>query len=81
MTISLSPELQRFVEEQVRSGRFVTADAAVAEAVRQMKEREEKLASLRREIQIGLDELDRGQGEPWDVEAMKADLRRKHGKT
>lgn len=80
MTISLSPELQRFVEEQVRSGRFVTTDAAVAEAVRQMKEREEKLASLRREIQIGLDELDRGQGEPWDVEAMKANLRQKHGR-
>ncbi|HEX2971954.1 MAG TPA: type II toxin-antitoxin system ParD family antitoxin [Tepidisphaeraceae bacterium] len=80
MTISLSPELQRFVEEQVRSGRFVTADAAVAEAVRQMKEREEKLVSLRQQIQVGLDELDRGQGEPWDVEVMKADLRRKHGR-
>lgn len=80
MTISLSPELQRFVEEQVRSGRFVTADAAVAEAVRQMKEREEKLVSLRQQIQVGLDELDHGQGEPWDVEVMKADLRRKHSR-
>ncbi len=77
MTISLAPELQSFVNGLVRSGKFQSADAAVAQAVLLMKQREEKLAWLRREIQIGIDELERGEEEPWDVEEMKAELLRR----
>ena len=70
----LAPELQQYVDGLVRDGEFPSADAAVAEAVQQMRMREEKLASLRREIQVSIDELDRGEGEPWDVEELKAEL-------
>ncbi len=75
MTVSLSPELQRFVEEQVRDGKFATVDDAVAEAVRRMKAREEKLQSLRREVQAGLDQVARSQVDEWNAEDTKERLR------
>lgn len=78
MTISLTPDLQQYVDNQVRDGRFASADAAVAEAVRMMKEREEKLAWLRREVQKGVDQLDRGEGAPLDIEEIKAEVRGKY---
>jgi antitoxin ParD1/3/4 len=81
MTISLTPDLQQFVDSQVRDGKFRSADAAVAEAVRMMKEREEKLAWLRREVKKGTDQLDRGESEPLDIEEIKAEVRSKYGAT
>jgi antitoxin ParD1/3/4 len=80
MTLSLNSELQQFVDEQVRSGRFSSPDAAIAEAVRLMKAREEKLAWLRREIQVATDQIKRGEAAPWDVEETKARLRERLAK-
>lgn len=74
MTISLNPDLDKFIAEQVRAGKFSSAEDAVAEAVRRMKEREEKLAWLRREVQVGIDQIERGEAGPWDVEETKARL-------
>jgi hypothetical protein len=34
---------------------------------------------FRQEVAEGLAEADRGESRPWDVEAMKADLMRRHG--
>jgi antitoxin ParD1/3/4 len=77
MTISLNPELQRFVEEQVRAGKFDSPDAAVAEAVRFMKIREEKLAWLRAEIQKGIDDIEQGRVSDWNVEELQELIRRR----
>ena len=33
---------------------------------------------LRRELQIGFDQSDRGESEPWDVEATLAEAHRRH---
>jgi antitoxin ParD1/3/4 len=71
MVLSLTPELRRYVEEKVQSGQYASADALVIEAVRHLKNYEERLASLRRDIQLGIDQLDRGEGEPWDMEETK----------
>jgi antitoxin ParD1/3/4 len=80
MTIKLNPELEAYVEQKIREGKFPTAEAAVEDAVRRAKERDEQLTWLRREVRIGLDELDRGEGEPWDVEELKEQLYRKYGR-
>ena len=78
MVISLHPELEQFISHLVNKGQFKSPEAAVAEAILRMKEREEKLDWLRTELQKGLDELDRGEGTPWDVEEIKAKLRQKY---
>jgi antitoxin ParD1/3/4 len=80
MTIKLNPDLEAYVEQKIREGRFPSAQAAIEDAVRQAKEREEQLESLKREVRLGLDELDRGEGEPWNVDEIKERLYRKHGR-
>ena len=65
--VSLTAPLDRFVEDRVTSGEFQNASEVVREGLRLLKRRTEvdaaKLARLRAAIQVGLDELDRGEGE------------------
>jgi len=37
MTVQLNPQLQKFIDDQVRAGHFPSADAAVEAAIEQMK--------------------------------------------
>ncbi len=66
MNVSLTPELERFIGDLVESGRYRSASEAVREAVRLLQDREEehkvKLAALKRAVEIGVAELDRGAG-------------------
>ena len=41
MNVSLAPELERFLNEQVRSGRYASPEEAVGKAVELLKEMEE----------------------------------------
>ena len=41
MNVSLTPELERFLNEQVRSGRYSSKEEAVGKAVELLKEMEE----------------------------------------
>jgi len=41
MNVSLAPELERFLNEQVRSGRYPSTEEAVSKAVELLKEMEE----------------------------------------
>ncbi|HEX4129246.1 MAG TPA: CopG family transcriptional regulator [Pirellulales bacterium] len=69
--VGLSPELARFVHEAVASGIYPTEDALFAEGVRLLWQREQ----LRRDVQVGIDQLDRGEAIP--AETVFADLRKK----
>jgi antitoxin ParD1/3/4 len=40
MNVSLAPELERFLDEQVRSGRYPSTEEAVSKAVELLKEME-----------------------------------------
>ena len=41
MNVSLAPELERFLNEQVRNGRYASPEEAVSRAVELLKETEE----------------------------------------
>lgn len=56
--VSLTPEMQRFVEEQVRSGRYASASAVMEAGLLLLQTEEEE---LRREIRVGLDQIEKGQ--------------------
>lgn len=66
MNVSLTPELERFIAEQVEAGRYRSASEVVRDAVRllqaQLEERAVKLEALRKAVEVGLSELDRGEG-------------------
>jgi antitoxin ParD1/3/4 len=75
MNISLTPELEQYVNGRVRSGLYHSASEVIREGLRLLKEKDEvhqrKLDELRREIQIGVDQADRGQVSTFTKETLK----------
>ena len=65
MNVSLTPELERLVNEKVESGLYQTASEVVREALRLLKERDQGREQLRADVQAGLN-LARGEGRPYD---------------
>lgn len=66
MNVSLTTELEKLVAEKVRSGLYHSASEVIREGLRLLIERDNlrktRLQELRKEVQVGLDELDRGEG-------------------
>jgi antitoxin ParD1/3/4 len=66
MNVSLTPELERFIQEKVHSGRYTSASEVVCEALRLFEEHEQvhlaQLAEFRAEIDQRLASLERGEG-------------------
>lgn len=67
MHISLTPELERRVKSRVESGLYNNASEVIREALRFMDSHEEwiravKTAQLKQQINVGIEQLDQGQG-------------------
>lgn len=81
LNVSLTPDLGRFVDRRVRSGRYQTASEVVREALRLLEARDrEPVASvedLKREIEIGLAQLRRGEGVDGETFFRRLAARRK----
>lgn len=77
MNVSLTPELERMVQEKVSSGMYNSASEVIREALRLFQDRDElrqlRLEELRKEIAIGIQRADRG--EVIDGEEVFARLR------
>ena len=78
MNVSLSAALAEFVEKEVASGNYSTASEVVRDGLRMLREEraiyEEKLAILRREIQVGLDDVEAGRFSDRSVMDILADI-------
>ena len=72
MNISLTKEFEQYVTQKVESGLYHSASEVIRDGLRLMKERDElhqgRLAELRREIAVGVDQADRGQVRPFTEE-------------
>jgi len=79
MNVSLTPKLEDFVKQKVDQGLYNSVSEVMREALRLLVERdaekEMKLVALRRDLQEGIDSLDRGEGKPLDMDAIKAKAR------
>ncbi len=75
MNVSLTPELEQYVNGKVHCGMYHSASEVVREGLRLLKQRDElhqrKLEALRREIRIGIDQADRGQVKPLTDELAR----------
>ena len=78
MNVSLTPELEKLVTSKVESGRYQSASEVIREGLRLLEDqdrlREMHLSEVRKKIQVGLDQLDRGEGIPG--EQVEATLKR-----
>lgn len=76
MNVSLTPQLEQFVREKVDSGRYLSASEVVREGLRLLEERDHvqqmKLETLRRELMIGVEQIERG--EVVDADDVFAEL-------
>jgi antitoxin ParD1/3/4 len=66
VNVSLTPELEQLVKDKVNSGRYHSVSEVMGEALRLLDERdrvqEQRLAELKAKIQVGIEELERGEG-------------------
>lgn len=80
MNVKLEPELERFIDDQVKAGHFPSADAAIAAAVDQMRADTESI-SLTDEDWSYILESDRQieRGECVDFDVFAAEMRKRYG--
>jgi len=79
MNVSLTPELEQLIHKKVATGLYLSASEVVRDALRLLEERD-KIQPLRfeevwREIQIGIDQADRGEVAPLDIQGTLAKVR------
>lgn len=78
---SLPPDLEEFVSGQIASGAFATQGEIVREALMLLRDRQRlrelRLQDLRKAVQIGLEQCERGETGEWNVEEVKAEVRAK----
>jgi antitoxin ParD1/3/4 len=70
MTVSLTKEQERLINELVASGRYQDDAAVLDDALNLLEARERKLAELQAELQKGLDDLDHGRYTEYTAETL-----------
>ena len=75
MNVSLTPELEEFIEHKVASGLYGSSSEVVRDALRLLEERDRlldaRLEDLRGEVQKGLTQLKEGRSKPLDRSAVE----------
>ncbi|HEY7304484.1 MAG TPA: type II toxin-antitoxin system ParD family antitoxin [Bryobacteraceae bacterium] len=70
MNVSLTPELENFVQGQIQSGRYTSASDVIVEALLFLREHDEtrthQLKEFRERLDRGLDSLNQGEGVDGD---------------
>ncbi len=75
-SVNLGEQLEAFITEAVKKGRYGSRSEVLREGVRLVQEREAKWARFEAELQKGLDDLDAGRTE--DLEVVVERLSRKY---
>jgi len=75
VALNLPPELEKFVEEAVKSGRFTDEKELMCEALETLRTQEEfrqfQIEKLQEKLREGLADIDAGRVADWDGEAIK----------
>ncbi|MCZ7648276.1 MAG: hypothetical protein M5U26_23960 [Planctomycetota bacterium] len=81
VTVTLSDGLERFVRHRAREGGHASAGEYLRSLVdsesRRIAERKRRLAELRQELQVGVDQLERGEIGTLSLGELKAEGRRR----
>ena len=87
MTVTLTPELEKFIAEQLKSGHYRSADDVIAQGLGMLRAQEEFIqantAELREKIAVGMEQIRRGEVVDGRkaIQNLREKLRRReHGK-
>ncbi|HXE54054.1 MAG TPA: type II toxin-antitoxin system ParD family antitoxin, partial [Tepidisphaeraceae bacterium] len=61
MNLALKPDLQRFVETQLNTGRFRSAEEVVQAGLELLRDRQQQLDHVREQLSEGLEQARRGE--------------------
>ena len=70
MNVSLTPELEKLVNDKVKTGMYQTASEVIREGLRLLKERDSR-STLRADIHAGFEAIERGEYEDYDERTTK----------
>lgn len=80
MNISLTPQLEKLVQDRVKSGRYTSASEVIREALRLLETHDraldQGLSQLRADVDAGLRQLDEGKASAFDEAAVERIKRR-----
>lgn len=76
MSITLTLELEKLVEDKVKSGAYRSPNEVLKEALYMLNERQRKIEALRADLQVGLDQAERGEVVEGNV--VFTELRKKY---
>lgn len=62
MTAKIPAELEEYIQRKVASGEFESTDQFISEAMRLYREMESRHDQLRKDVQHGIDQIERGEG-------------------
>lgn len=71
MNISLTAELEQLVDDKVKTGMYQTASEVIREGLRLLRERDQRLEALRRDVRAGFEAVDRGEFTDYDAANIK----------
>jgi antitoxin ParD1/3/4 len=81
MTIKLTKANERYIREKLANGEYASASEVMAHALAVFRKFERILPSaaddLRREIDLGLRDIEHGRVSDWNPESLKRELLRK----
>ena len=69
-SITLSPEVERFVTEEVESGQYATEDEAVNALLEKEMRRKSEFVWLKEQVALGLEQAERGEFVEFDAEKI-----------
>jgi antitoxin ParD1/3/4 len=70
MHINLTKEMESYLQTKVSGGFYSNASEVIRDAIRRMREADEKLEALRAAVRVGDEQLDRGEGQPYTPELL-----------
>ena len=75
MNVSLTPRLENFIKNKIKKGRYQSASEVVRDALRALEDREQdreqRLADLRKEVAIGLNDIKEGRYKTYTDATLK----------
>ena len=70
----LSPDIEQYVHQKVASGQFASPEEFATEAMRLYRDLEARHESLRGNVQAAIEQSEKGQSEPLDLDSIKKEL-------
>lgn len=80
MNVSLTKELEKFVQDKVKSGLYRSSSEVIRDCVRRFKQDDAQLTALRREIDVGLKDIEEGRVKELEMEEIIAEAKALHAK-